>query len=120
MYTKTIAPEMSSECGVCDEYGDNVVYEPPPIPEFEGHYRPNAVKAQRLRFRFAKGQDMVFIGHLDMSERTSTRYYSLASPAGRPAPITLCLACWETHSSSIGHEMQRKKRTSVYECIAES
>lgn len=32
-------------------FGANVVHEPPPIPEFEGHYRPNATKAQRLRFR---------------------------------------------------------------------
>lgn len=58
-----------SECGVCDEgenFGANVVHEPPPIPEFEGHYRPNTHKAQRLRFRYAKGGDMVFVGHLDL------------------------------------------------------
>lgn len=45
-----------TECGVCDEgenFGENVVYEPPPIPAFEGHYRPNSTKAQRLRFRWA-------------------------------------------------------------------
>ncbi|PSC72413.1 Radical SAM domain [Micractinium conductrix] len=58
-----------TECGVCDDgehFGENVVHEPPPIPEFEGHYRPNATKAQRLRFRFAKEGDMVFVGHLDL------------------------------------------------------
>ena len=57
-----------TECGVCgdDEFGENVVYEPPPIPEFNGHYRPDATKAQRLRFRFSKSGDMVFIGHLDL------------------------------------------------------
>ncbi|KAL4447381.1 hypothetical protein ABPG77_007414 [Micractinium sp. CCAP 211/92] len=58
-----------TECGVCDEgenFGENVVYEPPPIPAFEGHYRPNSTKAQRLRFRFAKTGDMVFVGHLDL------------------------------------------------------
>ena len=41
-----------SECGVCgDEFGDNVVAEVPPIPEFQGHYTPNSAKTQRLRFR---------------------------------------------------------------------
>ena len=58
---------LCSECGVCgDEFGENVVFEPPPVPAFQGHYRPNSKKAQRLRFRFAKGQDMVFVGHLDL------------------------------------------------------
>ncbi|KAI3428063.1 hypothetical protein D9Q98_006447 [Chlorella vulgaris] len=58
-----------SECGVCDDgeaFGQNVVYEPPPIPEFEGYYRPNSTRAQRLRFKFSKTGDMVFVGHLDM------------------------------------------------------
>jgi radical SAM superfamily enzyme YgiQ (UPF0313 family) len=58
---------LCSECGVCgDEFGENVIYEPPPVPDFKGHYRPDPTRAQRLRFRFAKGQDMVFVGHLDM------------------------------------------------------
>lgn len=58
---------LCSECGVCgDEFGDNVVFEPPPVPQFKGHYRPDSTKAQRLRFRFAKRGDMVFVGHLDM------------------------------------------------------
>ena len=58
---------LCSECGVCgDDFGDNVVFEPPPVPAFVGHYRPDSTKAQRLRFRFAKGQDMVFVGHLDL------------------------------------------------------
>jgi hypothetical protein len=49
---------LCTECGVCDDgeaFGSNVVFEPPPIPEFEGHYRPNATRAQRLRFRHACG-----------------------------------------------------------------
>lgn len=64
-----------TECGVCDDeeeaaqeggrdgssasrgFGRNVVYEPPPIPEFEGHYRPNSTRAQRLRFRCAPAAD---------------------------------------------------------------
>lgn len=44
-----------TECGVCDDgeaFGENVVHPPPPIPPFEGHYRPNATRAQRLRFRW--------------------------------------------------------------------
>lgn len=58
---------LCSECGVCgDDFGDNVVYQPPPVPAFEGHAKPNAVRAQRLRFRFSKLGDMVFIGHLDL------------------------------------------------------
>lgn len=58
---------LCSECGVCgDEFGDNVVFEPPPVPEFKGHYRPNSTRAQRLRFRFSKSKDMVFVGHLDL------------------------------------------------------
>ena len=45
---------LCTECGVCEEgagFGQNVVFEPPPIPPFEGHYSPNSTKAQRLRFR---------------------------------------------------------------------
>ncbi len=64
----TLLPGICTECGVCDDeedgttaaseegssrgFGRNVVYEPPPIPEFEGHYRPNSTRAQRLRFRW--------------------------------------------------------------------
>ena len=46
-----------TECGVCDggeNFGENVVHPPPAIPAFEGHYRPNSTRAQRLRFRCAK------------------------------------------------------------------
>ena len=49
-------PGICTECGVCDEgesFGENVVFEPPHIPAFEGHYRPNSTRAQRLRFRHA-------------------------------------------------------------------
>jgi len=56
-----------SECGVCgDEFGDNVVADLPPIPEFEGHYTPDGTMAQRVHLRFSKAGDMVFVGHLDL------------------------------------------------------
>ncbi|KAK9820493.1 hypothetical protein WJX72_010859 [[Myrmecia] bisecta] len=56
-----------TECGVCgDGFGDNIVFEPPAIPEFQGHASPNTRRAQRLRFTFAKDGDMVFVGHLDV------------------------------------------------------
>lgn len=42
------------------------VAEPPPIPAFEGDYVPDATRAQRLRFRFSKKGDAVFVGHLDL------------------------------------------------------
>ncbi|KAG2437314.1 hypothetical protein HXX76_005971 [Chlamydomonas incerta] len=60
---------LCSECGVCEEeagFGQNVVAVPPPVPEFQGHYKPRTAKEQRLRLRFSKGGDLVFVGHLDM------------------------------------------------------
>lgn len=58
---------LCSECGVCgDEFGDNVVFPPPPVPEFTGHQRPDSTRAQRLRFRYSKTKEMMFIGHLDL------------------------------------------------------
>lgn len=58
-----------TECGVCgEEFGENVVFEPPPVPEFKGHRKQDSRQAQRLRFRFAKGGDMVFVGHLDLMQ----------------------------------------------------
>ncbi|GLC42030.1 hypothetical protein PLESTB_001060800 [Pleodorina starrii] len=58
-----------SECGVCEEgagFGTNVVAPVPPVPEFLGHYKPRTARAQRLRMRFSKGGDLVFVGHLDL------------------------------------------------------
>ncbi|PNW78808.1 hypothetical protein CHLRE_09g390801v5 [Chlamydomonas reinhardtii] len=60
---------LCSECGVCEEdagFGQNVVAVPPPVPEFQGHYKPRTAKTQRLRLRFSKGGDLVFVGHLDL------------------------------------------------------
>lgn len=55
-----------TECGVCgDEFGENVVAEVPPLPVFEGHYKPDGRRTQRLRFHFTKDGKESFIGHLD-------------------------------------------------------
>lgn len=54
-----------SECGVCgDGFGENVVFEPPPIPEFIGHAHPQSAKVQKIWFQYAKHGDMAFIGRI--------------------------------------------------------
>ena len=56
-----------SHCGVCGlDFGHNIVVKPPEIPEFTGHFKPNTTRAQRLRFRFGKTDDMALLGHLDL------------------------------------------------------
>jgi len=58
---------LCSECGVCgDEFGDNVVFEPPEVPEFTGFAECDSSRVQRLHLRFSKKGDAVFVGHLDM------------------------------------------------------
>lgn len=58
---------LCSECGVCgDEFGDNIVFEPPEVPEFVGQKNLDSSRTQRLHFRFSKRGDAVFVGHLDM------------------------------------------------------
>ena len=96
---------LCTECGVCDDeeeggsFGKNVVYDPPPIPEFEGYYRPNAVKAQRLRFRWAVagwgGLPRLLCWHQVAArcDTVSTTVYSVSrcsrqtqSPSHKPPP----------------------------------
>ena len=56
-----------SHCGVCGvDFGHNLVIEPPPIPQFTGHYVPNNTKVQRLRLWFGKLGDMALVSHLDL------------------------------------------------------
>ena len=56
-----------SHCGVCGlDFGHNIIVKPPEIPEFTGHFQPNTTRAQRLRFRFGKQDDMALLGHLDL------------------------------------------------------
>ncbi|MBD1869692.1 TIGR03960 family B12-binding radical SAM protein [Cyanobacteria bacterium FACHB-471] len=66
-----IVPDCSfegcSHCGVCGaDFGHNVVIQPLPIPQFEGHFKPNQEKVQRLRVWFGKQGDMALVSHLDM------------------------------------------------------
>jgi radical SAM family uncharacterized protein/radical SAM-linked protein len=59
--------EGCSHCGICGtDFGHNVVIEPPPIPEFAGHFQPNQEKVQRLRVWFGKLGDMALVSHLDL------------------------------------------------------
>lgn len=56
-----------SQCGVCgDDFGENVVATPPPVPPFEGHYTPDTTRTLRVRLKMHKFGDMVFVGHLDL------------------------------------------------------
>jgi len=56
-----------SHCGVCGvDFGHNIVIEPPPTPQFAGHYVPNNTKVQRLRLWFGKLGDMALVSHLDL------------------------------------------------------
>lgn len=60
--------EGCSHCGICGvDFGHNIVFEPPSIPKFEGHFKPNTTKAQRLRVWFGKLGDMSLVGHLDLA-----------------------------------------------------
>ncbi len=56
-----------SHCGVCgQEFGHNVVLEPPPIPNFAGGFQPNQTRMQRLRVWFGKSGNISLISHLDL------------------------------------------------------
>ncbi|MEO0457180.1 MAG: TIGR03936 family radical SAM-associated protein, partial [Cyanobacteria bacterium P01_A01_bin.114] len=60
--------EGCSHCGICGtDFGHNVVVPPPAIPAFEGHFKPNQTRAQRLRIRLGKLGEMALIGHLDLA-----------------------------------------------------
>ncbi len=59
--------EGCSHCGVCGvDFGHNIVIPPLPIPQFQGHFQPNQVRAQRLRVWFGKHRQMALVGHLDL------------------------------------------------------
>ena len=56
-----------SHCGVCGtDFGHNIVVKPPEIPKFEGHFKPNQEKAQKIRMWFGKIEEMSLISHLDL------------------------------------------------------
>ncbi|MDB9315263.1 TIGR03960 family B12-binding radical SAM protein [Spirulina sp. CS-785/01] len=59
--------EGCSQCGICGvDFGHNVVYEPPPIPEFAGQFEPPQQRVQRLRVRFGKLGENRLLSHLDL------------------------------------------------------
>ncbi|NEO25347.1 MAG: TIGR03960 family B12-binding radical SAM protein [Kamptonema sp. SIO4C4] len=59
--------EGCSQCGICGvDFGHNVVYEPPPIPEFAGQFEPPQQRVQRLRVRFGKLGESRLLSHLDL------------------------------------------------------
>jgi len=56
-----------SHCGVCGiDFGHNIVVEPPEIPTFEGHFKPDQTREQRVRVRFSKEGEMRLVSHLDL------------------------------------------------------
>lgn len=56
-----------SHCGICGtDFGHNIVFAPPAIPPFAGHFRPNQERQQRLRVIFGKQGNMALVGHLDL------------------------------------------------------
>ena len=56
-----------SHCGICGtDFGHNIVFEPPQIPEFTGHFHPNQERVQRLRLWFGKQGEMALVSHLDL------------------------------------------------------
>ena len=59
--------EGCSHCGVCGtDFGHNIVVQPPAIPKFAGHFKPNQNKAQKIRMWFGKVGEMGLISHLDL------------------------------------------------------
>jgi radical SAM-linked protein len=56
-----------SHCGICGvDFGHNIVVEPPPIPQFSGHFQPNQNRVQRFRVWFGKQGEMALVSHLDL------------------------------------------------------
>ncbi|WP_099238616.1 TIGR03960 family B12-binding radical SAM protein [Synechococcus sp. BDU 130192] len=56
-----------SHCGVCStDFGHNVVYQPPEIPEFVGQFQKDQERLQRFRVWFGKQGDMRLVSHLDL------------------------------------------------------
>lgn len=68
---ETTVPDCAFEgcslCGICGaDFGQNVVYEPPPIPAFAGQFQSNGEKVQRFRVCFGKLGQLRLLSHLDL------------------------------------------------------
>ncbi|QHU99324.1 TIGR03960 family B12-binding radical SAM protein [Synechocystis sp. CACIAM 05] len=56
-----------SHCGVCGvDFGHNIIAPVPPIPVFDGDFKPNTNRVQRLRVWFGKQNSMALVSHLDL------------------------------------------------------
>jgi len=56
-----------SHCGICGtDFGHNIVYQQPEIPEFVGEFQRDQQRLQRFRVRFGKKGDMRLVSHLDL------------------------------------------------------
>jgi radical SAM-linked protein len=56
-----------SHCGVCGvDFGHNIIAPVPPIPVFDGNFKPNTDRVQRLRVWFGKQNSMALVSHLDL------------------------------------------------------
>jgi radical SAM family uncharacterized protein/radical SAM-linked protein len=56
-----------SHCGVCGvDFGHNIIAPVPPIPIFDGDFKPNTDRVQRLRVWFGKQNSMALVSHLDL------------------------------------------------------
>lgn len=56
-----------SHCGVCGvDFGHNIIAPVPPIPVFDGDFKPNTDRIQRLRVWFGKQNSMALVSHLDL------------------------------------------------------
>ncbi|AGF50976.1 sll1084 [Synechocystis sp. PCC 6803] len=56
-----------SHCGVCGvDFGHNIIAPVPSIPVFDGDFKPNTNRVQRLRVWFGKQNSMALVSHLDL------------------------------------------------------
>lgn len=70
--TESLTPDCAfhecSSCGVCgDDMGNNVTIAPPPIPHYEGVYKPSTESVQRFRIGLRKRGSFALASHLDVT-----------------------------------------------------
>jgi len=100
--------EGCSHCGVCSiDFGHNIVIPAQPIPQFDGHFKPDTTKTQRLRVWFGKLGNMVLLGHLDLArlfDRAVRRAFLPVSFSGgfSPSPRIMIANALPLGASSSG------------------